>query len=251
MIVERPLRLNFGVSRERINRFCQSGYFISLAMSKKRKSKSEIEKEVKAGKELQHKIVTILEVLRVDYPDGKLEKSHAVFEGKLKESLKISGIKFDAALKKALLTPGLLGEKDPTADPCLDAKGNFISDPDLRDTENVPLPGALLSNGKRDMENELIPLPLPLAYESKKNKNKIDKSELLNLAKDHCEAYLAKEVLPYRDDAWIDHNKIKVGYEIPFNRHFYQYEPPRELQEIEGEIKNLEKDILSLLNGVV
>ena len=43
--------------------------------------------------------------------------------------------------------------------------------------------------------------------------------------RDHCEAYLAAEVLPYRPDAWIDHGKVKVGYEIPFNRHFYEYGP--------------------------
>ena len=69
--------------------------------------------------------------------------------------------------------------------------------------------------------------------------------------RDHCEEYLKEEVLPYRPDAWIDHSKIKVGYEIPFNRHFYQYEPPRPLDEIEEDINGLEKEIMNMLKMVV
>ena len=95
-----------------------------------------------------------------------------------------------------------------------------------------------------------IPLPLPLDYESKKNKGKVDTAPLLKLVQAHCEAYLAKEVLPYRPDAWIDHSKIKVGYEIPFNRHFYEYEPPRPLADIEADILELEKDIMAMLKDV-
>jgi type I restriction enzyme M protein len=51
-------------------------------------------------------------------------------------------------------------------------------------------------------------------------------------------------------DAWIDHSKNKVGYEIPLNRHFYRYELPRSLDAIEHDIKALEKDILDLLQEV-
>lgn len=97
----------------------------------------------------------------------------------------------------------------------------------------------------------MIQLPLPLEYETKKTKGKVDKEPLLEKVKDHCEDYLAKEVLPFRDDAWIDHSKVKVGYEIPFNRHFYQYEPPRPLEEIESDIKALEKEIMAMLGEVV
>ena len=50
--------------------------------------------------------------------------------------------------------------------------------------------------------------------------------------------------------AWIDHEKTKVSYDIPLNRHFYRYEPPRPLPEIESEIKQLEGEILDLLKGV-
>ena len=51
-------------------------------------------------------------------------------------------------------------------------------------------------------------------------------------------------------DAWIDESKTKVGYEIPFNRHFYLYEPPRPLEEIEADIKALEGEILAQLKEV-
>ncbi len=68
--------------------------------------------------------------------------------------------------------------------------------------------------------------------------------------KESIEDYFQREVLPHVPDAWIDHSKTKVGYEIPFNRHFYRYEPPRELEVIEAEIKGLEEDILALLKEV-
>ena len=64
------------------------------------------------------------------------------------------------------------------------------------------------------------------------------------------QAYFEREVLPHVPDAWIDHSKTKVGYEIPLNRHFYRYEPPRELAVIESEIKALESDIVRLLAEV-
>lgn len=68
--------------------------------------------------------------------------------------------------------------------------------------------------------------------------------------KESIEEYFKREVLPHVPDAWIDHAKTKVGYEIPLNRHFYRYEPPRELDVIEAEIKGLEGEILELLKEV-
>lgn len=63
--------------------------------------------------------------------------------------------------------------------------------------------------------------------------------------------YMAREALPYVPDAWADGTKTKVGYEIPFTRHFYEYTPPRPLEEIDAEIKQLEAEILELLREVV
>ena len=62
--------------------------------------------------------------------------------------------------------------------------------------------------------------------------------------------YMAAEVLPYVPDAWVDHGKTKIGYEIPLTRHFYKYVPPRPLAEIDAEIKALEAEIQSLLREV-
>lgn len=52
-------------------------------------------------------------------------------------------------------------------------------------------------------------------------------------------AYFAREVLPHAPDAWIDEDKTKIGYEIPFNRYFYVFEPPRPLAEIDADLKRV------------
>jgi type I restriction enzyme M protein len=65
--------------------------------------------------------------------------------------------------------------------------------------------------------------------------------------KENIEAYFKREVLAHVPDAWIDHGKTKIGYEIPLNRHFYRYEPPRPLETIEAELKVLEGEIVGML----
>lgn len=64
------------------------------------------------------------------------------------------------------------------------------------------------------------------------------------------EVYFDREVKPHVDDAWIDHEKTRVGYEIPFTRHFYVYTPPRPLAEIDAELRELEAQIQKLLGEV-
>ena len=115
----------------------------------------------------------------------------------------------------------------------MDGKGRQEPDADLRDTELVPLP-------------EHISLPLPLGYD-----NDTGHEQLLTLVKQHCEDYLQAEVLPHVPDAWLDHAKTKVGYEIPLNRHFYVYQPPRPLEVIASEISQLEQEIVAMLGEVV
>ena len=237
--VERPLRLNFTVNPNRIEAFRATPYFEGLAISKKRKNIAAMDLEIAEGQAKQAELITALESLLPEFENSELIKNRDDFEAQIKPAFVDAGIKFDATLKKALLAPGSLGEKDPTAEECTNSKGEFEADGDLRDTENVPLP--------KD-----IALPLPLGYENKgQNKGKVNKNQLLALVEQHCEKYLAKEVLPYRPDAWIDHSKIKLGYEIPFNRHFYEYEEPRKLATIESEIKGLEKEIMDMLAEVI
>ena len=74
-------------------------------------------------------------------------------------------------------------------------------------------------------------------------------TENVPLAED-VEAYFRREVLPHAPDAWIDHEKTKVGYEIPFNRHFYVFKPPRPLAEIDAELKGVTDRILAMIGGL-
>ncbi|RQO81357.1 class I SAM-dependent DNA methyltransferase [Acidovorax sp. FJL06] len=62
--------------------------------------------------------------------------------------------------------------------------------------------------------------------------------------------YFKREVLPHAPDAWIDPEKTKVGYEIPFNRHFYVFKPPRPLAEIDAELKQTTDRILDMIKGL-
>ena len=64
------------------------------------------------------------------------------------------------------------------------------------------------------------------------------------------QAYFEREVLPFAPDAWIDHTKTKVGYEIPFTRYFYTYTPPRSSAEIMTEILGIEQDLHGVLGGI-
>ena len=235
--VERPLRLNFNVTKKRVERFKKSTYFTGLAVSKKRKDVVNKAKEEKKGLELQQAILKVLEALKPDFKEESPVKNRDVFEKQLNKAFKKGKVELKAPLKKALLSTNGLGVRDPTADVCLKNKKDQEPNSELRDTENVPFPAD-------------ISLPLSLDYETARTKGKVDKTELLDQIKDHCEIYLTKEVIPYRPDAWIDFEKTKVGYEVPFTRHFYTYEPPRPLEEIEADIKGLESEIVKMLNEV-
>jgi type I restriction enzyme M protein len=68
--------------------------------------------------------------------------------------------------------------------------------------------------------------------------------------KEDINEYFEREIKPHLQDAWIDYSKTKIGYEIPFTRYFYEYEKLRPLEEIDNDIKKLEKEILELLKEV-
>ncbi|QDZ91181.1 type I restriction-modification system subunit M [Shewanella decolorationis] len=124
----------------------------------------------------------------------------------------VSTSKLPATVLKLIFSN--LGEQDDTAEIC-QTKGEPEPATELRDNENVPL-------------NEDI------------------------------DVYFSREVLPHVPDAWIDTSKTDpldgqvgiVGYEIPFNRHFYQYQPPRSLEEIDADLDAVAKDIMQLLAEV-
>ena len=230
--VERPLRLNFQASAERIARLDGQSAFANLAASKKRKSEAAYAAEIEEGQKTQAAIKSALRGMDGQQDDEKpLYRNRPAFESVLEAALKKDGIKIGAPVRKAILAA--LSERDPKADICRDAKGKPEPDPELRDTEIVALP-------------DDIALPLPLGYD-----NETGHDLLLALVKHHCEDYLEAEVLPHVPDAWIAHDKTKVGYEIPLTRHFYVYQPPRPLEEIASEISQLEKEIVAMLGEVV
>ncbi len=68
--------------------------------------------------------------------------------------------------------------------------------------------------------------------------------------KEDIQEYFKREVLPHAPDAWIDPDKTKIGYEIPFNRHFYVFKPPRPLDEIDAELKQATDRILQMIKGL-
>ncbi|OJV57796.1 MAG: restriction endonuclease subunit M [Burkholderiales bacterium 68-10] len=78
---------------------------------------------------------------------------------------------------------------------------------------------------------------------------KLRDTENVPLAEDVAD-YFRREVLPHAPDAWIDPDKTKVGYEIPFNRHFYVFKPPRPLAEIDAELKQTTDWILEMIKGL-
>ena len=129
--VERPLRLNFVVDDERMERLRESKPFQGLATSRKKGAAGQ--KAIEAGQELQQQLLAALETLR----GQPLSKNRDDFTKRLKKAFKATDVNVPAPLLKAILSA--LGERDETADICTDSKGNSEPDSDLRDYENVPL----------------------------------------------------------------------------------------------------------------
>jgi len=167
------------------------------------------------------------------------------FEQTLKAALKQTGIKLEAKERKQLLDA--VTWTNPAAEPVIkkvlktpgrnkpnpmygafDYRGQVVQfqpDSNLRDNEDVPLTAETARGANVNAVNE---------------------------------AYFNKEVAPHVGDAWIDRGKCDardgevgiVGYEIPFNRHFYQYEPPRDLAEIDADLDVLSAEIMEMLREV-
>ncbi len=129
--IERPLRLNFKIDDNRIDRLYNERTFTNLAKSRKKGEAGA--KEIEEGKKLQEKIIDTL----VDIKEDKIYKNRDEFSKVIEKAFEEKEIKLRAPVFRAILSA--LSEKDETADICIDAKGNIEPDPELRDTENVPL----------------------------------------------------------------------------------------------------------------
>jgi len=141
--IERPLKLNFQASEERIERFKAEKAFQNLAKSKKRDPLKKAEEE-KAGEALQGRIVSALNSI-----GDKLYKNQDAFLKVLNAAFKKKELKLDAPLKKAILKG--LSERDETADIITDKKGNPEPDTEMRDYENVPLGQDIQEYFKREV----------------------------------------------------------------------------------------------------
>jgi type I restriction enzyme M protein len=189
--VERPLRLNFQASPERLARL---------------DDEKTVQKLPKADLEALSTACATLDAVRCYV-------NRDAFAKDLKAALKPTGLKVGAPLLKALLNA--LSERDPEADICTDKQGNPEPDTGLRDHENVPLDEQVFD-------------------------------------------YFAREVTPHVPDAWIDEDKRDpldrrigiVGFEIPFNRHFYEFTPPRPLDEIDADLKQCTDRIKAMIEGL-
>jgi type I restriction enzyme M protein len=206
--IERPLRLNFQASPQRIARLSEETAFQNLAKSKK-KGKAAAQ-EIAEGQQKQEVISATLNTMSPE----KLYMDRAEFLKDLEATFESAGVPLAASARKAILLA--LSDRDETAAICRDAEGDPEPDSELRDYENVPF-------------------------------------------REDIYAYFEREVKPHVPDAWINEDvcdetddKIgRVGYEIPFTRHFYKYVPPRPLELIEADIAELEKSIVSQLREVV
>ncbi|WP_289140226.1 class I SAM-dependent DNA methyltransferase [uncultured Pseudomonas sp.] len=188
--VERPLRLNFQTSAERISRVL----------------------EEKALQKLDSTALQRLLAALQAMDASQLHRNREQFSKLLKKALSAHSVSLSTPELKALLNA--LSERDPEADICM-AKGRPEADAGLRDNENVPL------------------------------------GESVN-------DYFQREVLPHVSDAWIDESKTDaldgevgiVGFEIPFNRHFYVFNPPRALAEIDQDLKACTDRIKQMIEGL-
>ncbi len=141
--VERPLRLNFLISEERIQRVIEQKTFENLATSKKKGNNGLA--EIEAGKAVQAKIIEVLHSLK----NEQLYKNREDFTKLLKDEFKKADLVVGAPILKTILAG--LSEKDETADICMKNKTEAEPDPDLRDTENVPLKEGIYEYFQREV----------------------------------------------------------------------------------------------------
>ena len=205
--VERPLKLNLHASPERIARLEEERAFTNLAVSKKRDPAAKAREEAE-GRAQQDAVRQLLAAL----PD-QVFQDRDEFLQILRTAVKTAGLKLPAPIQKAILSA--LSERDEDAQVCRDKDGHPEPDPELRDTESVPLSESIDAFFQREVQPHV-----PDAW--------IDTNK--------------------RDDK--DGEVGIVGYEINFNRYFYRYAPPRPLEEIQADIQTIEKEIMELLGEV-
>jgi type I restriction enzyme M protein len=212
--VERPLRRRWELSAEAVGGLAHEKAWLAWLVPPK-----ATDDALAFVEEVEQSQDRLLGVLRAMV--GISEATEAAFTKRLKAAATDNNLDVPAKVLKLII--GTAAVPDAEAPVLTDRKGNPLPDPDLRDAENVPLTSGFLdlSENKRD-------------------------SVLASEAAD----YLKAEIHPYADDAWLDLTKTKLGFEIPFTRHFYEYVPPRPVAEIDAELAETERQIQELLGGL-
>lgn len=229
--IERPLKLNFKITEDRIENIYAKNTFSKLFDEEKynklkklseapefnAKDKKKLAK-LEEGKELQDKI---LNRLREHIDEDKIWKNREEFKEVLKDILG------DLDLKRFLMKAVRQGlaKRDETANYCK-KRGKIESDTDLRDYERIP-------------------------FSHKVEEYKQDYSKFVEEEKENIIAYFEKEVKPHVPEAWVDYSSTRVGYEIPFTRYFYEFEELEPSHEIKEDIENLEAEINEIMQKVL
>ena len=221
--VERPLRLSYEITGEKIEALRAHPKFIEFATSKK-KEKAAAEADIAKGKAIQEKILKSLESFHSPSPGeaGFRERSDSNFFTRFAKA-------FGTQPGKALLKMfrDTLGEKDEEAEVV------------FPDPFNLPSPGGE-GPGVRYIHTWKHK---PLADTDLRDSESIR-------WKENIDEYFEREVLPFAPDAWMDREKDKIGYEIPFTKFFYEYQPLRDLREIMHDIEELELQTEELLTDI-
>jgi type I restriction enzyme M protein len=212
--VERPLRLSFQVTTERIKQFLEievltSTTSVTAKRTKANKKSTEGQQELVLQMPANSRLETVVGILK-DLFGTEVHKNFNKVKQQFEKALKAENLKLSP--KELKLVYDSFTQKDENAEPVIkkQTKEEVIYEPDvdLRDTENVPL------------------------------KEDIDK-------------YFKREVLPHVPDAWIDYEKTVKGYEISFTKFFYKFKPLRSLEEIAKDILALEAETVGVLRQIV
>lgn len=199
VVVERPLRLRYELSKTTMERLQDHAAFRKLVEAPTGASDDVAEEARLEGVRHQTEVLE-----RLQTTDALATSDRGTMEAALTPLFKGSPV-FTAAIRKAVWEA--VSVRDPAAPVVRKKGGDFEPDPDLRTTENVPL-------------------------------------------SESVEAYLQREVHPYVPDAWVADDKTKVGYEVPFTRIFYAFDPPRPVEDIDRELFELEDRVQELLRRV-
>jgi type I restriction enzyme M protein len=197
--VERPLRKSYEITLPRSLDVAGSVNILFPPSIKNPQNALNVINEVTIG-DIQKRLADVFKSVGI----GKVYMSREEFSTQMRSAFKLHDLHFVPAVASWVIES--FGTINPEAEPCM--KGKKIEpDPELRDTEIVPL-------------------------------------------KEDIQRYFEREVLPHVPDAWIDEDKTRRGYEIPFTRHFYKFETPRSLAAIDADLQRLSSEIQEMLREI-